>query len=121
MSNALTATVTHTVVDSPYGPLTLVGTGSELSGLYMTEHRHRPAEETSGARDERAVVSANMMVRSGGARSMSEARQARMAVDSRLPGSRNGYRVFPQQGLADGFPFHCRAAFGYVATATTRR
>lgn len=54
MSNALTATVTHTVVDSPYGPLTLVATGSELSGLYMTEHRHRPAEETVGACDERA-------------------------------------------------------------------
>ncbi|MFI0815174.1 methylated-DNA--[protein]-cysteine S-methyltransferase [Streptomyces sp. NPDC021098] len=42
-------TRTHTVVNSPYGPLTLVATGAELSGLYMTEQRHRPPEETFGA------------------------------------------------------------------------
>ncbi|ALC19653.1 methylated-DNA--[protein]-cysteine S-methyltransferase [Streptomyces pristinaespiralis] len=43
----------HTVVDSPYGPLTLVATDGVLSGLYMTEQRHRPAEETFGEEDER--------------------------------------------------------------------
>ncbi|WP_394429134.1 methylated-DNA--[protein]-cysteine S-methyltransferase [Streptomyces sp. SGAir0957] len=43
----------HTVVDSPYGALTLVATDGTLSGLYMTEQRHRPAEETFGVRDER--------------------------------------------------------------------
>lgn len=43
----------HTVIDSPYGPLTLVATDATLSGLYMTEQRHRPAEETFGPRDER--------------------------------------------------------------------
>jgi methylated-DNA-[protein]-cysteine S-methyltransferase len=42
----------HTVVDSPYGPLTLVATDGVLSGLYMTGQRHRPAEETFGDRDE---------------------------------------------------------------------
>ncbi|GGR98253.1 methylated-DNA--protein-cysteine methyltransferase [Streptomyces aureoverticillatus] len=41
----------HTVIDSPYGPLTLVATDGTLSGLYMTEQRHRPAEETFGDRD----------------------------------------------------------------------
>ncbi len=41
----------HTVVDSPYGPLTLVATDGVLSGLYMTEQRHRPDEETFGAED----------------------------------------------------------------------
>ncbi|MEV0258156.1 methylated-DNA--[protein]-cysteine S-methyltransferase [Streptomyces sp. NPDC050732] len=41
----------HTLVDSPYGPLTLVATGGVLSGLYMTEQRHRPPEETFGDRD----------------------------------------------------------------------
>ncbi|WJV45316.1 methylated-DNA--[protein]-cysteine S-methyltransferase [Streptomyces flavofungini] len=41
----------HIVVDSPYGPLTLVATDGTLSGLYMTEQRHRPAEETFGDRD----------------------------------------------------------------------
>ncbi|MFE7076600.1 methylated-DNA--[protein]-cysteine S-methyltransferase [Streptomyces sp. NPDC057620] len=39
----------HTVVDSPYGPLTLVATGGVLSGLYMTDQRHRPPEESFGA------------------------------------------------------------------------
>ncbi|NUH43382.1 methylated-DNA--[protein]-cysteine S-methyltransferase [Streptomyces samsunensis] len=40
---------THTTIDSPYGPLTLVATGTELSGLYMVQQRHRPPEETFGA------------------------------------------------------------------------
>ncbi|MDO0910439.1 methylated-DNA--[protein]-cysteine S-methyltransferase [Streptomyces sp. DT2A-34] len=43
----------HTVIDSPYGPLTLVAEDGVLSGLYMTEQRHRPPEETFGERDER--------------------------------------------------------------------
>ncbi|MFE7130493.1 methylated-DNA--[protein]-cysteine S-methyltransferase [Streptomyces sp. NPDC057638] len=41
----------HTVIDSPYGALTLVATDGVLSGLYMTDQRHRPAEETFGAPD----------------------------------------------------------------------
>ncbi|MES5818890.1 methylated-DNA--[protein]-cysteine S-methyltransferase [Streptomyces sp. RG80] len=43
----------HTVIDSPYGPLTLVATDGTLSGLYMTDQRHRPAQETFGVRDDR--------------------------------------------------------------------
>ncbi|MGP3925319.1 methylated-DNA--[protein]-cysteine S-methyltransferase [Streptomyces sp. 8N616] len=43
---------THTVVDSPLGPLTLVATGAVLSGLYMTEQRHRPPEDTFGTPDD---------------------------------------------------------------------
>ncbi|NGO76206.1 methylated-DNA--[protein]-cysteine S-methyltransferase [Streptomyces sp. YC504] len=43
---------THTVIDSPYGPLTLVATDGVLSGLYMTDQRHRPAEETFGLPDD---------------------------------------------------------------------
>jgi methylated-DNA-[protein]-cysteine S-methyltransferase len=42
----------HTVIDSPYGPLTLVANDGILCGLYMTEQRHRPPEESFGARDE---------------------------------------------------------------------
>ncbi|MFJ4466032.1 methylated-DNA--[protein]-cysteine S-methyltransferase [Streptomyces sp. NPDC089424] len=42
----------HTVIDSPYGPLTLVADDGVLSGLYMTGQRHRPGEETFGGRDE---------------------------------------------------------------------
>ncbi|MFI5755006.1 methylated-DNA--[protein]-cysteine S-methyltransferase [Streptomyces sp. NPDC051569] len=41
----------HTVIDSPYGPLTLVATEGVLSGLYMVDHRHRPPEETFGDPD----------------------------------------------------------------------
>ncbi|MFH8973430.1 methylated-DNA--[protein]-cysteine S-methyltransferase [Streptomyces sp. NPDC017890] len=39
----------HTVIDSPYGALTLVAENGALCGLYMTEQRHRPPEETFGA------------------------------------------------------------------------
>ncbi|MEV4146959.1 methylated-DNA--[protein]-cysteine S-methyltransferase [Amycolatopsis sp. NPDC049691] len=39
----------HTVVDSPCGPLTLVAEGGALCGLYMHEQRHRPAEATFGS------------------------------------------------------------------------
>ena len=42
---------THTVVDSPMGPLTLVATNGVLSGLYMVQQRHRPPEEIFGERD----------------------------------------------------------------------
>ncbi|MEV5986817.1 methylated-DNA--[protein]-cysteine S-methyltransferase [Streptomyces sp. NPDC052051] len=42
----------HTVIDSPYGPLTLVATDGVLSGLYMTDQRHRPPEESFGDRAE---------------------------------------------------------------------
>ncbi|MEV7084843.1 methylated-DNA--[protein]-cysteine S-methyltransferase [Streptomyces sp. NPDC093085] len=41
----------HTVLESPYGPLTLVATDGVLSGLYMREQRHRPPEESFGPRD----------------------------------------------------------------------
>ncbi|WP_257901216.1 methylated-DNA--[protein]-cysteine S-methyltransferase [Saccharothrix obliqua] len=44
-------TVVHTVVDSPIGDITLVARDGALAGLYMHEHRHRPALETFGERD----------------------------------------------------------------------
>ncbi|WP_093772438.1 methylated-DNA--[protein]-cysteine S-methyltransferase [Streptomyces sp. yr375] len=42
----------HTITDSPYGPLTLVADDGVLCGLYMTEQRHRPPEESFGPRDD---------------------------------------------------------------------
>jgi methylated-DNA-[protein]-cysteine S-methyltransferase len=42
----------HTRMDSPLGPLTLVATDGALSGVYMTDHRHMPPEETFGPRSE---------------------------------------------------------------------
>jgi methylated-DNA-[protein]-cysteine S-methyltransferase len=41
----------HTVIDSPVGPLTLVGVDGALTGLYMDRQRYRPAAETFGDRD----------------------------------------------------------------------
>ncbi|MFH9262753.1 methylated-DNA--[protein]-cysteine S-methyltransferase [Streptomyces sp. NPDC017546] len=41
----------HTVLDSPFGPLTLVATDGVLSALYMTDQRHRPSQETFGVPD----------------------------------------------------------------------
>ncbi|MET8243726.1 methylated-DNA--[protein]-cysteine S-methyltransferase [Streptomyces sp. NPDC005202] len=42
----------HTVIDGPYGPLTLVADDGVLCGLYMAAQRHRPPEETFGERDD---------------------------------------------------------------------
>lgn len=42
----------HMVIDSPYGPLTLVADDGVLCGLYMVGQRHRPQEETFGERDD---------------------------------------------------------------------
>ena len=43
----------HTVIDSPYGPLTLVADeDGALCGLYMVDQRHRPPEENFGAPDD---------------------------------------------------------------------
>ncbi|WP_369203079.1 methylated-DNA--[protein]-cysteine S-methyltransferase [Streptomyces sp. PU-14G] len=49
---------THTVIDSPLGPLTLVATEGTLSGIYMEPHRHRPAQETFGDSDASAFGAA---------------------------------------------------------------
>jgi methylated-DNA-[protein]-cysteine S-methyltransferase len=43
-------TTTHSVVESPLGPLTLRADDGVLSGLYMLEHRHGPGPERLGER-----------------------------------------------------------------------
>lgn len=40
----------HTIVDSPVGPLTLVAVDGVLTGLYMSQQRHRPPQEVFGGR-----------------------------------------------------------------------
>lgn len=42
---------THTVLDSPVGPLTLVAVDGVLTGLYMDRQRHRPPAESFGDPD----------------------------------------------------------------------
>lgn len=51
-------TVTHTVLASPLGPLTLRAHDGVLSGLYMTSHRHGPASDALGARDDDGLPAA---------------------------------------------------------------
>ncbi|MFD9895369.1 methylated-DNA--[protein]-cysteine S-methyltransferase [Amycolatopsis sp. NPDC059027] len=46
----------HTVVDSPCGPLTLVAEDDALCGLYMERQRHRPDETTFGRSDPGAEI-----------------------------------------------------------------
>ncbi|CAN5695183.1 methylated-DNA--[protein]-cysteine S-methyltransferase [soil metagenome] len=41
---------THTIIESPIGDLTLVADDSRLSGLYMEQHKRRPAISTMGSR-----------------------------------------------------------------------
>ncbi|HKN52835.1 MAG TPA: methylated-DNA--[protein]-cysteine S-methyltransferase [Amycolatopsis sp.] len=47
---------THSTVDSPCGPLTLVAEGEALCGLYMDLQRHRPADSTFGSLDPGAPI-----------------------------------------------------------------
>lgn len=42
---------THTVIDSPVGPLTLVASDGAIVGLYMDSQRHRPAGDQLGELD----------------------------------------------------------------------
>jgi methylated-DNA-[protein]-cysteine S-methyltransferase len=42
----------HTVVDSPVGPLTLVQDAGQLAGLYMDDQRHLPDPARHGDRDD---------------------------------------------------------------------
>ncbi len=46
----MTNRVTHTVLDSPIGPLTVVAAEGALTGLYMDVHRHRPDPDRFGER-----------------------------------------------------------------------
>ena len=50
-ASTLTRRRSHTVIDSPVGPITLLATDGELSGLYMSEQRYPPAPELLGAEE----------------------------------------------------------------------
>ena len=44
--------MSHTVVDSPIGPLTLVDRAGALAGLYLSGYRHLPPGADHGPRDD---------------------------------------------------------------------
>lgn len=54
----MTGRPTHTVMDSPVGPLTLVAADGALCGLYMDGQRHLPAAEAFGQRDDTVLTDA---------------------------------------------------------------
>ncbi len=43
-------TKTHTIIDSPIGPITLVAEDRALCGLFMQDHRHQPDVATFGTK-----------------------------------------------------------------------
>lgn len=45
-----TMTRTHTIIDTPIGPLTLVATEGALSGVYMNAQRYAPGPAAFGSR-----------------------------------------------------------------------
>lgn len=87
----MTTTATHTVVDSPCGALTLVARDGHLSGLYMTEQRHRPDEHTFGPRT--------------GVRDLAAFSAAAEQLDAYFAGERTDFNV--ELGL-HGTPFQQR-------------
>ena len=50
--------MTHTIIDSPIGPLTLVRSERGITGLYMPDHRPAPDEATFGERDDAGFADA---------------------------------------------------------------
>ncbi|HET6500018.1 MAG TPA: methylated-DNA--[protein]-cysteine S-methyltransferase [Amycolatopsis sp.] len=50
--------VRHAIVDSPIGPLTLVGQDGILDGLYLDGQRHRPGGARFGERDDAPFAAA---------------------------------------------------------------
>ncbi len=50
-------------LDSPVGVLLLVGDGRAISGVYMSEQKHRPALPTDALRDDTAFTSARDQLR----------------------------------------------------------
>jgi methylated-DNA-[protein]-cysteine S-methyltransferase len=52
----------HAVVDSPIGPLTIVGDGAVVTGLYFPNHWTRPDRTTFGERDDTAFPEAGQQL-----------------------------------------------------------
>ena len=53
----------HTIIPSPYGPLTLVADDGVLCGLYMTDQRHRPPDETFGLPEDTPFAEAEQQLK----------------------------------------------------------
>ena len=54
----MSATRTHTIIDTPLGALTLVGEGNDLCGVYFEDQRHAPVAATFGEHRPHALAQA---------------------------------------------------------------
>ncbi|MER6157801.1 methylated-DNA--[protein]-cysteine S-methyltransferase [Streptomyces sp. NPDC001868] len=99
----------HTVVDSPYGPLTLVADDGVLCGLYMTEQRHRPPEESFGGRDDTLFAEAEEQLEAYFAGESKE-----FTVELRLHGTPFQRRVWEQLAR---IPYGETRSYGELADA----
>ncbi|MHC0431931.1 methylated-DNA--[protein]-cysteine S-methyltransferase [Streptomyces sp. O3] len=102
----------HTVLDSPYGPLTLVATDGVLSGLYMTDQRHRPPEESFGSPDDTPFGAVAEQLRAYFARELKE-----FDLPLRLDGTPFQRRVWA--GLLE-IPYGEIRSYGELAEALGR-
>ncbi|MER6538016.1 methylated-DNA--[protein]-cysteine S-methyltransferase [Streptomyces sp. 900105755] len=99
----------HTVTDSPYGPLTLVAEDGTLCGLYMENQRHRPPEETFGARDDALFTKAEEQLTAYFAGELTE-----FTVELRLNGTPFQRSVWEQLCL---IPYGETRSYGELAAA----
>ena len=99
----------HTVIDSPYGPLTLVAEDGVLCGLYMAGQRHRPPEETFGERDESPFAEAEAQLKAYFAGDLKE-----FTLELRTNGTEFQRRVWDQLRL---IPYGETRSYGELAHA----
>ncbi|MFE7440325.1 methylated-DNA--[protein]-cysteine S-methyltransferase [Streptomyces chartreusis] len=99
----------HTVIDSPYGPLTLVADDGVLCGLYMTDQRHRPAEETFGLRDDTLFAEAEDQLKAYFAGELKD-----FTLELRMPGTPFQRSVWEQ---LKKIPYGETRSYGQLADA----
>ncbi|MGV9276700.1 methylated-DNA--[protein]-cysteine S-methyltransferase [Streptomyces griseosporeus] len=99
----------HTVIDSPYGPLTLVAEDGVLCGLYMTDQRHRPPEESFGTPDETPFAEAEEQLEAYFAGELKE-----FTLELRLNGTPFQRRVWDRLRT---IPYGERCTYGELAAA----
>lgn len=100
----------HTVIDSPYGPLTLVADGDHLTGLYMEGQRHRPEPETFGRRESPQVAP----FRQAGAQLAEYFEGRRTTFDLPLELRGTDFQRTVWQGLRD-IPYGATLSYGELA------
>ncbi|MEV5319202.1 methylated-DNA--[protein]-cysteine S-methyltransferase [Streptomyces sp. NPDC052687] len=97
------------MIDSPYGPLTLVADDGVLCGVYMEDQRHRPAEDTFGPRDERPFAEAEAQLEAYFAGELTE-----FTLPLRLHGTPFQRRVWEHLRT---IPYGETRTYGQLATA----